>query len=127
MKTEELKARLITRIEAADENELKQLEILLNYLEKEKGDWFNELSPELKRALKKSLDQSEPKELLPYKKLLRETEAKYELKGDLDFENPPQEIKDLLEIAQKQVANGQTKTNEEVQELIKEKYGFRIK
>ena len=58
---------------------------------------------------------------------MRETREKYGLKEGLDFANPPQEIRDLLELAQKQTANGQIKTNEEVKELIKEKYGFRLK
>lgn len=57
---------------------------------------------------------------------MRETRARYGLKEGLDFANPLEEIKDLLELAQAQAANGKIKTNEEVKEFIKEKYGFRI-
>ena len=41
--------------------------------------------------------------------------------------NPSQEIIDLLEIAQKQVAKRQTRTNEEVKKFINDKYGFQLK
>ena len=66
METDELKARLIKKIEIADENELKQLESIFNSLENEGGDWFDEASPALKNALKKSLAQAERGELIPH-------------------------------------------------------------
>lgn len=50
--------------------------------------------------------------------------AKYGLEK-IDFTNPPPGIKDLLKIAQKQVADGKTKTNEEVKEFIENKNSFR--
>lgn len=100
------KSTIDKKIEAADDKVLKQLEILLNSFEKEEGDWFYELSPELKHILKKSLDRSEREETIPDEQVMRENSAKYGLKENLNFDNPPQEIRDLLEIAQKQVANG---------------------
>ena len=126
METKELKARLIKKIETADENELRQLEVLLNSFGNQE-DWFNAASPAFKDALKKSIAQIERGELIPHEQVMREIRDEYGLEEGLDVANPPQEIKDLLELAQKQVTNGQIKTNEEVKEIVKEKYGFRLK
>lgn len=41
-----------------------------------------------------------------------------------ELANPPQEIKDLLEIAKKQAVNGQTRSNDEVKNAINAKIGF---
>lgn len=120
METQELRAELIKKIETADEDELRQLETLINTFEKEEDQFCKD--PTLK-----SLDQIERGELIPHDQVMKETSEKYGLKRKIDLSNPPIEIKDLLEIAQKQVANGQIKTNEEVKELIKNKYGFQIK
>lgn len=79
METQELKARLIKKIEAADDNELRQLEILLNSFENDK-DWYDEASPALKKALNKSLAQIERGELIPHEQVMRETREKYGLK-----------------------------------------------
>ena len=127
MGTKELKARLIKKIETADENELKQLEALLNSIEKEEGDWFGDLPTPIQELLKKSIKQFEDGQTYSHEEVREMTRERYGLKDVLDSANPPQEIKDLLEIAKEQAANGQIRTNEEVKELIKEKYGFPLK
>ena len=57
---------------------------------------------------------------------MKETREKYGL-TEVDTANPPQEIKDLLQIAIKQGENGQKKSNEVVKKMINSKYGFQLK
>ena len=125
MKTQELKERLIKKIEDANEAQLLQLEIFLGSFEKE-GDWYKNASPALKDALKKSLSQIERGELIPQEEVLKETREKYGIHKNIDNANTPQEIKDLIKTAQKQAKNGLTQSNDEVKKLINKKYGFQL-
>lgn len=79
METEELKERLIKKIEDADEAQLLQFENFLRSFEKE-GDWHKNASPALKAALKKSLAQIERGELIPHDEVMKEVREKYVLK-----------------------------------------------
>lgn len=124
METKELKELLIKKIEMANEAELLQLESFINSLEND-GNWYKNTSPALKEALQKSIEQADRGEVIPHEEVMRETRAKYGFKKT-DAANPPQEIKDLLEIAQKQAKNGQTRSNDEVKKLINDKYGLQL-
>ncbi|WP_026452719.1 hypothetical protein [Aequorivita capsosiphonis] len=125
METRELKEALKKKIDNANDDVLLEILNLFNNEENEVDNWDKNASPALKEALQKSIEQAERGEVIPHEEVMREIRAKYELRKK-DAANPPQAIKDLLAIAQKQAKNGQTRSNNEVKKLINDKYGFQL-
>ena len=80
METQELKARLIKKIETADENELKQLEALLNSFMPEEKDWYDELPSIIKQILKESEQQIKDGKTHTHEQVMRKTRERYGLK-----------------------------------------------
>ena len=80
METQEIKARLIKKIEMADENELKQLESIFNSLEKEEEDWFNELPIPIQELLKESIKQADEGKTFSHEEVREMTRERYGFK-----------------------------------------------
>lgn len=77
METQELKSRLIKKIETANENELRQLESLFDSFNSGEKDWYDELPPIVKQLLGESEQQIKEGKIYTHEEVMTKTHERY--------------------------------------------------